>query len=254
MTRLRRLLAGWATALAVPLAPVAALAGAGPSLSATAHQLRKAADEPFSPVRLWDTSWWVSIQATPGGAPLDSLEYHARFTSEPDVRRRSGSLSLDGEDRNGVSGRIVVTCKTRPDYTRPVQVRVRVRDAIGATSEWSDLTFPVRGEHATTQTGPGDDVEVTTRAETERPHEPLGTVEVRVNSDTTIAEVRSALQRKALDRGGDAIVGFRLVSSSGDENTFAAEVIRSVDSPPQPAPEATPTDRVLGEIVMPGVR
>jgi hypothetical protein len=229
-------------------------AQAAPSLTAQAHQVRTPAEEPFSPVPLWDTTWWVSVQAKPGRARLDQLEFHARFTDHPDPRRRAGSITLSEADRDGFSGRVLVVCPTRPDYHRPLRVRLRLRDADGVESEWVDVTFPVRGAQARVVTSPADDVPVATTAETERQHEPLGDVEVEVSNDATIAEVRAALQQQAYARGGHAIVHFRLASSTDTTNTFTADVIRYLEPTPVPAGAPPDDERVIAEIIVPQER
>jgi hypothetical protein len=251
---------------AVVLAVLAAPAGAqeAPALTATPHQIREQASQSFIILPLWDTTWWISVRGRRGNAPLEAVEYHARFTDGPDARTRTGSLDLDAADRDGFSGRIMVTCPTRPDYLRPLRVRLRLRDTNGEHGQWVDAVFPVHGEGAVTiaQEAPADALPLTTQPETERRHQVVGTVQVEVGSDTTIAAVRAELRQKAREQGGDAAVGFRLVSSRGEQNTFAADVIRYVEPTPTPAPTTTPAvpagaapaERVLGEIDMPAAR
>lgn len=256
VVRQRRRTGRWALAplLAVVLAGLAR-AESGPSLSVTPQQRRVQVDAHFGVIPLWDTTWWVNVEGHSGAAPLQSLEYHARFTDGPDLRTHTGTMELGADDRNGFSGRITIVCPTRPDYLRPLRVRLRLRDTNNAQSEWVDAYFPVKGEGAVTLEKPSDAVPVTTEAGTERAQETVGTVEVEVNSDTTIAEVREELQKKALAQGGNAVVGFRLVSSTGEQNTFAADVVRYI--PPTPvstaapdAPRAQSPERQIGEIVL----
>jgi len=229
-----------------------ALSEPAAQLSATAHQLRVAANDPIAIVPLKDTTWWITVQARRGGggAPLEALEYHAKFTDGPDARTRTGTIELNGADREAFSGRIDVICQTRPDYLRPLRVRLRVRDLSETSSEWVDVSFPVSDSDAAPL--PTNPPPVTTEQETARSYETIGTVEVEVDDDTTMTDVREGLQRKAVERGGDAVVGFRLVSSAGARNIFAAEVIRYVDpaAAPTPVPTAGAFSRVLGEIRM----
>jgi hypothetical protein len=227
-------------------------AEAGPTVTAIPHQSRVRANDPLSIVPLWDTTWWITLQAQPGGAPLESLEYHAKFTDGPDHRTRTGTIALTGDDGNGLNARIDVGCPTRPDYTRPLRVRLRVRDTSGISSDWAEVDFPVHAVDSPPPL-PTNPPPVTTEGQTaERVHETIGSVEIEVSNQTTIAAVREALQRKALERGGNAVVGFRLVSSTGERNTFAAEVVRYADAPalPTPTPTVVPSDRVIGEILM----
>src|SRR5262249_54961540 len=95
-------------------------------------------------------------------------------------------------------------------------------------------------------------------AANEAPPGDLGQVEVEVSDETTIAEVKTLLQRAAQARGGDAGSKVRLVDSSGGHLRFAADVIsRPATVPPSPTTAAsTPTppatsDRVLGQIIIP---
>ncbi|MBI1817841.1 MAG: hypothetical protein HYR72_22930 [Deltaproteobacteria bacterium] len=225
-------------------------AGAAPSLAATPHQRRTlAADSGW--IKLWDTAWWITLRATPAGVPLARIEYHARFADDHDPRTLAGHWDVDGEDRNGFTGRVPVTCATRPDYDRRLRVKVRVVDVNDTASDWVDMVFP-----ATESSGDDSAPPLTAEPSTERRSESLGTVQIIANDDMTIADAKAALQRRARDKGGDAAIGFRLVETTGNRVTFAADVIRYVDVPATPTPARTGTapDRVLAELAMPGAR
>ena len=217
-----------------------------PSLTVTPQQLRTRATD-AGPVPLWDTSWWVVILATSAQAPLTRLEYTARFTDGADSRAHTGGWDLSGDGVDTLSGRVVVKCPVRPDYDRRVRVQLRVRDALGAASEWAIADFPVRGE----QSAPASAVSAGVPADSGASAERLGAVEIEATDNMTIGETRAALQRKARDQGGDAATGFRLVRSTADHATFAADVVRHTAAPPAPvaAPVAVPSERVIGEIV-----
>lgn len=220
-----------------------------PSLTVTPQQLRTRATD-AGPVPLWDTSWWIAIQATRGEAPLTRIEYTARFTDSADSRPHTGGWDLSGDDADALSGRVIVKCPARPDYDHRVRVQLRVRDATGAASEWAIADFPVRGEqHETANTVPAP-----VPADSGPSDERLGAVEIEATDDMTIGQTRAALQRKARDQGGDAAIGFRLVRSTTDHATFAADIVRHKAAGPTPAaavpvPAAAPSERVIGEIV-----
>jgi len=217
-----------------------------PSLTVTPQQLRTRATD-VGPLPLWDTSWWVVIQATRAQAPLTRLEYTARFTDGVDSRAHTGGWDLSGDDVDALSGRVIVKCPVRPDYDRPVRVQLRVRDALGAASEWASADFPVRGEQGETASA----VPAAVPAVAGPSDEHLGAVEIEATDDMTIGQTRAALQRKARDQSGDAIVNFRLVRSTADHATFAADVVRHNAAPPAPAAAAVavPSERVIGEII-----
>lgn len=201
---------------------------------------------------LWDTTWWITLRATRGDAPLARLEYSARFTGGTDPRSIAGGFDIGDPDRDDLNGRIVVTCPARPDYEKKLRVKLRVSDANGATSEWVEMTFPVRND-------PNDPViatmPVSVAPKPAHTNEMLGSVEIEADDHWSIAQVKEALKRQAREKGGDAAVNFRMVSSSGDHVTFAADVVRSTEAP-HPTPTSTPAaapdpDGVIGEIVMP---
>jgi hypothetical protein len=247
----RRLSCGLSLLLALPCA-IPVLAADSPSLRAVPHQKRVRSNDPMTIVPLWDTTWWVTIEARRGTLPLEALEYHAKFTDVSTTRVRTGEIELHGDDREGFTGRLDVACPVRPDYTRPLRLRLRLREAGGATGEWVEVRFPVRDGHAVVIEEADAKPLLTTESHTERRAEPIGTVEVEVDSSATIAKVREALQKKAVAQGGDALINFRLAASDGDRTTFTAEAVRYIEAapPPTPTPTAAPADRVLGEIRM----
>jgi hypothetical protein len=222
-------------------------AAAPPSLTVTPQQLRTRATD-AGPVPLWDTSWWVVVQATRAQAPLTRLEYTARFTDSADRHPHTGGWDLSGGDVDALSGRVVVKCPVRPDYDHRVHVQLRVRDALGEASEWAIADFPVRSEQRETASAVPAAVPPADPSD-----ERLGAVEVEATDDMTIGQTRAMLQRKARDEGGDVAVGLRLVRSTADHATFAADVVRHNVAVPAPAaihvPTAAPSERVIGEIV-----
>jgi hypothetical protein len=225
-----------------------AAAAPPPSPAVTPQQLRTRATD-AGPLPLWDTSWWITVQATRTEAPLTRLEYTARFTDAADSRPYTGGWDLSGADVDALSGRVVVKCPARPDYEHHVRVQLRVRDTRGEASEWAAADFPVRGEQREAASavpaaglpgaGPSD--------------ERLGAVEVEATDDMTIGQTRAMLLRKARDEGGDAAAGLRLVRSTTDHATFAADVVRHKVAGPTPAAVSVsvpvPSERVIGEIV-----
>jgi hypothetical protein len=241
----------------LPFFATTAHAGTAPSLSATPYQLRTAAPD-AGIIPLWDTSWWITVQSARGSAPLARIEYTARFRESTDPHSVAGAVDISDAQHDRVGGRLVVTCRTRSDYDRKLRVKLRVTDANGASSEWVEVDFPVH------ENG-GDPViaamPVSVAPKVDRRSEPLGAVEVEANDRMSIGEVKEALKRKAHDQGGEAAVNFRMVSSTAERVTFAADVIRYVDVPrpvpaSSPAAPATPenSDRILGEITMPAAR
>lgn len=246
MTCARNALFGIPVLLALGLVGVS-VAASPPSLAVTPQQLRTRATN-AGPVPLWDTSWWVAVQATRAQAPLARLEYTARFVDAPDSRPYTGGWDLNGADVDALSGRVVVKCPARPDYDHHVRVQLRVRDALGEASEWAAADFPVRGEQR--EAASAAPAGVLPGAPSD---ERLGAVEVEATDDMTIGQTRALLQRKARDQGGDAAEGLRLVRSSPDHATFAADVIRHKAAVPAPAivpvPAAAPSERVIGEII-----
>lgn len=229
---------GLASVTALPLGGAVA-APPVPSLTVTPHQVRTQIP---GLVPLWDTSWWVTFRATRAEAPLTDLEYTARFADSSDRRQLSGAWELSGGDAATLSGRVDVSCPTRPDYERRVRVRLRVRDAREGTSEWVTAEFPVDADEARAAAPapePGAGVD-----------ERIGTVEVEAKDEMTIGEVRASLARQAREHGGDATSDLRLVGSRGGRVTFAADVIRHKAAPPPAAASQPPPagDRVVGEI------
>jgi hypothetical protein len=232
---------------------VAAVADAQstPSIRASAREERRPAYPALSPLRLWDTTRWLDVQAAAGDhGRLDAIEYRAKYDDSGDARGVSGSVPVDAEQ---IGGRITVTCASRPDYDRPLRVRLRARTA-GKQSDWIEVGFPPEPEAP-----PAANLPLSVEpAASARKTEPLGTVQVTVGDETTIEKAKEALQRKALEVGGDAAVGFRLVESGDEGVTFAADAVRYIVAP---TPGNTrreevggSSDQVLGEIAMPEQR
>lgn len=237
-------------AIAGLLFPISlAHAGAAPGLVATAHQQRTlAAGSGF--LGLWETSWWLALRATRSGAALARIEYRAQFADEQDPQTRAGHWDVGVDDRDGFVGRIPVTCATQSDYDRRLRVKVRIVDTNNTASDWVDVSFPAA------ESSGNDSATPSPEPNTEGRRESLGTVQIVANEDMTIAAAKAALLRSAREKGGDATTGFRVLESSADSVTFAADVVRYVDAPtiPTPARSNTAPDRVLAELTMPLTR
>jgi hypothetical protein len=227
----------------------ATFATASPTIMAAPHQTRTRVPDAVI-VPLWHTTWWITLAAGKGDAPLTRLEYKARFTDGEDLRPITGAWALSGGEREGLSGRVNVACPSRLDYERPLRVELRVLDAGGGASDWVEINFPVR---AGAQEPAIAAMPLSVAPKAGRRNEVIGSVEVEAGDDLSIGEVKDALKRKARDRGGDAAVNFRMASSSGGKTIFAADAVRYADSTRTvtPQPIAPPSDRVLGEITMP---
>lgn len=244
---------------ALLLAGMAATAGpaqaAAPSLLAYANATRVRSPERLAPLRLVDTSWWISVDGASGGAPLAAIEFHARFTDPEgqDQRPVVGTIELGSDSRERAQGRIDVSLPTRPDYLRPFRVRLRLRDAAGETSGWVEVHFPVRAPIAPA----GETPVAVAAAGPPETREVLGQVETEVDETASMGDVRRALLLQARIRGGTGIDGIRLLRSEGGRSVFAADAVRVTGSqPPTPGPEATPPaagpaprpERILGVI------
>lgn len=248
----------WGVLLALAILAWGGPAGAAePTLTAMAQATRARSAEWVAPIRLVDTSWWISVDGQSGGAPLAAIEYQARFTDPEgqDLRPMVGTIELGSKDRERVTGRIDVVVPTRADYLRPFRVRLRLRDVSDGLSDWVDVTFPIRATIAPVGETPVAVAGVALGREPER--ETLGQVETEVGNDASMDDVRRALLVQARIGGATDIEDLRLVGSSGDRNKFAAQAVRVVHTvpmptpPPPPAPEVTPArERILGDITV----
>jgi hypothetical protein len=237
-----RHLAGVLVCMMFAAAPVAA----APSLSVVAEQYQSPAQLNLSPVQLWDTEWWLMVEARPDGAPLERLEYRTRFLDER-PQSKAGGLSLPAAG-DSLGGRVEIVLPGRIDYDRRLEARLRVYDTQGKASEWVVVHFPPNRsirpadpERYVVQVDPAD-----TR------FRKIGTVEAEATESTRLSAVRDDLERQARAAGGDAAVGLRLVRSTADTFVFAADVVRYLEAP-QPTATMAPkiTDHVLGTIVIP---
>jgi len=221
-----------------------------PRLSTTARQERTRVWD-SSPVPLWNTNWWIVVNATPGSSPICRLNYTARFADgiadgvEP--RPVTGSWEIEGGDEPTVLGRVVVRCPTRPDYERELRVRLQAEACDGSKSAWQTAKFPVPWEAAREKP-----------ADTAGPAVPtIETVTTEASSSATIDDVRAALDQAARARGGERAVGLRVVESRGDRVRFAADIVHAAT--PTAAATVVPTPKstdatILGEIDMPPSR
>jgi hypothetical protein len=238
------------TLLVIALAPylAAASALAAPTLQLEGEQHQQPAKLSLSPIQLWDTTWWLVLRAQSDGAPLTRAEYRTRFLDDR-PQPKAGGVELSAAANESVGGRVAIMLPTREDYDRPLEARMRVQDAAGNYSDWKSVEFPPEK-----RTRPAKPVlyPVSAQPEAGRKHRVIGSVEYEANESTSLGTVRDELGRKAKVAGGDAAVGVRMVSASGDKFVFAADVVRYLE---QPVPTATAaplaTDRRLGEIVVP---
>jgi hypothetical protein len=217
-----------------------------PALILTPHASRTRT-EGVGPLPTWEVKWWIDVQGPAAAAPLTHIDYQARFGDGSDSRPLGGGWEVAAADASGFTGRVKVTCVVPTDYDRPVRVQMRVHDAAGQVSDWAEVRFPVDSEATDTQ--PDQTARVPGGGKR------LGDVVVDVDDKTTIGQAKAALQHQAAAMGGDA-VGFRLVSSSGTQSRFAADVISrppATTVAPTPPPAAS-SERVVGEIVLPANR
>lgn len=227
---------------------VAAPALAVPSLQVEGEQHREPAKLSLSPIQLWDTTWWLLLQARSDGAAINRVEYRTRFLDER-PQSKAGGLDLDATATDIVGGRIAIKLPTREDYDRPLEARLRVHDVAGDYSDWAIVKFPP--EKRISPPKPGT-FALSAKPDPARRHRVLSTVEYEATDSTSLGAVREELGRLAKAAGGDAAVGLRLVRSNGDTFVFAADVVRYLEQPkPTPTPVPLPTDRLLGEIVVP---
>ena len=229
------------------LALTAAPAIGAPSLSVVAEQHQSPAKISLSPVQLWDTEWWMVVDARPDGAPLERLEYRTRFLDER-PQSKAGGLTLEADAIGPVDGRVEIKLPGRIDYDRRMEARLRVYDTQGNASDWAVVEFP-----PDRSIRPGDPDRYVVQVDpAETRYRVIGTVESEATESTRMSAVREDLEHQARAAGGDAAIGFRLVRNTADTFVFAADVIRYVEKP-QPTPTIAPktTDRVIGRIVIP---
>lgn len=245
--RLKKAIHLVATVLAIFLvvAPGSARAAGLTRLVAVAHQERVRAGG-IGFLRIWDTTWWISVSAASDAGDLCRVNYSARFVDSGETRSQAGSFELSGPPQRERSGRIMVRCPTRPDYELPVRVRLQAETCDGEKSAWTESEFPVRDEG----NAPAEPEVKEPAAQAAIAADDVVTTEA--GADTSLAEVRAALDRVAHARGAAGVTGLRIVETNGERVLFAADVVRASPSP-APAPVATkvPEDALLGEIVMP---
>lgn len=229
----------------------AVAAWAAPQLHARARQLRvPAASVGF--VKLWDTTWWIDVRATPNGPQVIAIDYRARFSDSGDSGVQSGTLEIVAEATAAVEGRINVICASRTDYDRSLLISLRTRDVRGGLSPWQEIALP---QHAEADLPGQEEVAVQVAAPAERTTENLGSIEIIASEDMTMAEIRRTLQRHAREKGGDAAVDLKMLDSSEGKLRIQAQVLRYIDTP-GPTPTRPPSDsqRVIGEIRMGSLR
>lgn len=220
---------------------------AAPSLRAEGEQRLKPAALRLSPIQLWDTEWWLLIDARPDGAALSRLEYRTRFTDER-PQSKAGGIELDDSTVEALGGRVAIKLPTRDDYTRPLEARLRVTDAGGNSSEWVVVEFP---PGKSIRPSNPSDYTVAAQADADRKHRVVGIVEYEASDSTLLRVVRNELGRRARAAGGDAAVGVRMVRSTDESFVFEADVIRYLEvARPTPTAVSLATDRELGEIVV----
>lgn len=234
-------------ALLIAMVAGAVPAGAQPTLRVRAEQRQQPARLSLSPIQLWDTEWWLLAEATPDGAALARIEYRTRFLDDR-PQSLAGGVDLAQTVAEPLGGRIAITLPTRDDYQRRFEVRARVTDTTGASSDWISVAFP---PDKTIRPGSESPYTVSAQPDADRKYDIVGTVEYEASDSTPLRVVRDELGRQARAAGGDAAVGVRLARSSEDSFVFAADAIRYVEAPlPTPTPVTLATDRKLGEIVV----
>jgi len=234
--------------VAMALCLSAAPALSAPTLQLEGEQHQEPAKLSLSPIQLWDTMWWLVLQAQPDGAPLARAEYRTRFLDDR-PQPKAGGIELNAAATESVGGRVAIQLPTRDDYDRPLEARMRVQDTAGNYSNWITVEFPPEK-----RVRPPKPVlyPVSAQPDVGRRHRIIGKVEYEATESTSLGEVRKELGRKAKVSGGDAAVGARMVRESGDKFVFEADVVRYLEEP-VPTPTVVPlaTDRRLGEIVVP---
>ena len=245
LCRLRRVVVIGLTGLIGSTGPLVSAAFAAPTLQLRAEQRQKPAQLSLSPLQLYDTEWWLIVEAAPDGAALSRLEYRTRFT---DNRPQSKAGGIELSENEALGGRIEIKLPTRDDYDRRMEVRGRVTDAAGNSSDWIIVEFPP--EKTIRPRVPGA-YAVAAQPDADRKHRVVGTVEYEAADSTSLRVVRDELGRRARAAGGDMAVGVRLVRSDGETFVFAADAIKYLEvAKPTPTAVTLATDRRLGEIVV----
>lgn len=239
-------LAGWVACL-LGLAAAESHAAGAPQLSTAARQERQRVWT-SSLLPLWDTTWWIDVNATPGSSPICRLRYSSRFTDGADARPMVGTWDITGGDAPTLKGRILVRCPARPDYERPLRVRLQAEACDGSRSSWQTVQFPVAWDTIT----PTPTVHASA---TEEAPPLIETVTTEASAGTTIEQVRAAIDQAARARGAERATGLRVVESRGGRTRFAADIVlvATPTAAPEPDIHATPTPRearVLGEILL----
>lgn len=221
----------------------AGIAHAAPTLKAKASQeVRR--PENFTGIPVWEPLWWIHLEARADGAPLARLEYRAAYIEE--ARPTTGGWEIPELDRDGFSGRVRLLCNQLADYDFAVRVLIRVTDTAGESSEWVSVELPPEWEPtpapaATPEQAGGG--------------KKIGSVTYIADDQTSIADVRSDLERQARMQGGDSIDDLQLITLPDGRSKFVASVIKA---PPTVAASATPIatvaarrpDRIIGKIEM----
>lgn len=228
-------------------AGTAAVAEATPTLRLQAEQRQQPAKINLSPIQLWDTEWWLLVEAIPDGKPLARVEYRGAFLDER-PQSHAGGVDLGQRTAEPLGGRIEIKLPTRNDYERRFRLRARVIDTGGGSSEWVIMDFP---PDKSIRPGDRDAYAVSAEADAGRQHRVIGTVEYEATDATPLRVVRDELGRKARAAGGDAAVGVRLIRSTADTFVFGADVIRYLEIAKPTPTVSLSTDRRLGEIVVP---
>ncbi len=194
---------------------------------------------------MWDTTWWVAVEAE--GAAICRLHYSARFVDQGDVRPQVGSIAVTSSSDGVLRGRVLVRCPRSVDYEKDLTVRLQAEGCDGSTSEWSESTFSLarllEPPSATpTLTGEVQDLGPLV----------IETVTTEVDPNTSMEDVKAALDGKARALGASEATKIRLVETVGKRVRFAADAARVVKSTAAPKPTASGIrpDKILGEIEM----
>jgi len=218
-----------------------------PALELRAEERQQPAKLNLSPIQLWDTEWWLLLEATPDGSALSRLEYRTHFLDER-PQSQAGGIDFAQTAAEPLGGRVAIRLPTRDDYERHFQLRARVTDTAGESSDWVIVDFPP--EKSIRPSNPSV-YKVSAQADASRKHSVIGTVEYEATDSTPLRVVRDEIGRQARAAGGDAAVGVRLVRSTDETFVFAADVVRYLELPkPTPTAVTLATDRRLGEIVV----
>lgn len=221
---------------------------ASPKLSIDPYQEAKR-PKGVTGIPVWEPVWWARLEGTADSAPIARIEYRGAFKQGP-KRNVSGGWDIDPADGQKVQGRVRVVCAQLSDYDDPVEVRFRLVDVNGDTSDWITAKFPPPVEVAEEDAEP---IPVPTVL-----GKPMGTVSYVATDDTTMSGVRTELERLARIQGGAGISEVRSERLEDGRFKFTATVLAKGE-PPTPStkapavatgPAARPRskDRILGEV------